>query len=256
MNFTLLKRKLRTLSNIIKYKFLENKYSGKLKYLYFPKGSDTLVICFSALPPKTKPLYNFVKSFDDFSVDRVYLGDYWGYRGSYYLYERGKNYPERITSSFIDYIIKKGRYSKVYTAGTSKGGTAALYFGLKHHVDGVFSGACQYYIGSFVNIPVHIKIFKGMMGKNAGKKEEDILNNVMPQMVSTTGGGKIPEIHLIYSKKEHTYPEHIEHLISKLNESQIPFVDIERDFELHGDVGTYFIPYVRDYFSERDLIET
>ena len=65
------------------------------------------MICFAALPPKEKPLYNFVKSFDKLPLDRLYIGDYWGYRGSYYLYENGSTHPYKQTCELIDFILSR-----------------------------------------------------------------------------------------------------------------------------------------------------
>lgn len=247
MKINIILRKFRTLTNIIKYAILEKTFIGKLKYLYFDKGCQDLMICFAALPPREKPLYNFVKGFDKLPLDRLYIGDYWGYRGSYYLYENGSTHPYKQTCELIDFILSKKNYRNVYTAGTSKGGTAALIFGMKYNVKCIFTGACQYHIGSFVNIPVHEKIFKGMMGLYAGEKEEAFLNNYISNMIDIVNfHGKI---HLLYSKLEHTYPEHIKFLIDKLNVKNINVVEVEKSFKNHGDVGNYFIPYVLNYFK-------
>ena len=93
--------KFRTLCNYIKFKILEHTFKtkdGVLKYLFFSKNSDTLLIVFAAFPPKDFPVYNNVKGFKDLPMDRLYIADTWGYRASYYLYENGNDIPNRLTS--------------------------------------------------------------------------------------------------------------------------------------------------------------
>ena len=238
-------RKVRTLTNIIKYKLLEKRYGkGKLRYLFYGCNSDSLIICFSAFPPKEKPIYNYVRGFQNFNMDRLYIGDYWGYRGSYYLYENGKNDPFEQTSSLIKNYLEKGHYKYVYTAGTSKGGSAALFYGLLFKVNAIFSGACQYYIGDWLGVKVHRKILEGMMGKEAGEKEKNYLNGIIPGMVKSNKG-TTTKVHLVYSKLEHTYPEHIVHLINDLKTNDIETSEHVCTFVNHDDVGHYFLPYVQ-----------
>ena len=113
MKIKIILRKFRTLTNIIKYAILEKSFRGKLKYLFFDKGSQDLMICFAALPPKEKPLYNFVKGFDKLPLDRLYIGDYWGYRGSYYLYENGSLISLQIDTE-SDIYYQKQDFERAY----------------------------------------------------------------------------------------------------------------------------------------------
>ena len=168
-----IRRKLKTLFNAIKYKLLEKEYltqQGRAKYLYFSNNKfDSLLICFSAFPPNEKPLYNYVNSLSSLQMDRLYISDSWGYRASYYLFEDGEQTPYIVTKKLIDKILQSKEYKHVYTAGTSKGGTAAIYYGLIYNVDAIFSGACQYFIGRYLNIPAHIKVLERMMGETVRK---------------------------------------------------------------------------------------
>lgn len=134
-------------------------------------------------------------------------------------------------------------YSNVYIAGTSKGGTAAIYFGLEIGAKKIFAGACQYHIGSYLYIPVHMEIFKGMMGQDAGMTECEKLNNVMPQQIEKHKDS-CSEIHLIYSKKENTYPAHIKDLIKDLKAKNLKLVEKECYFEKHSECGYPFIEYI------------
>lgn len=96
-----IKRKIKTLINTIKYSLLEKNFNveeGCTKYLlYRKKKYNSLLICFSAFPPGEKPLYNYVNSLSSLQMDRIYICDSWGYRASYYLYENGAQTPMLVT---------------------------------------------------------------------------------------------------------------------------------------------------------------
>jgi hypothetical protein len=84
------------------------------------------MIIFSGFNSDDTRLYNYVKSFMPLKCDRLYINDVFGYRGSYYWYENGDNNPEILTQELIENIITKKKYSNIYTAGSSKGGTCAI----------------------------------------------------------------------------------------------------------------------------------
>lgn len=120
-----------------------------------------MLIIFAGFATGDKRMYNYVRSLRDLNIDKLYILDTWGFRGSYYLYENGSSQPMLATDKIIEHYLSRKKYRNVYTAGTSKGGTAALYFGLKHKVKAVFSGACQYNLGTYLSCEKHLPIFMG-----------------------------------------------------------------------------------------------
>ena len=136
-----------------------------------------------------------------------------------------------------------GGYKRIVTAGSSKGGTCAIYYGLNHHADEIFSGACQYNLGSYLHRPDHEDIFKAMMGQDASEKECKLLNDIMPKCLENHSNCH-SKVHVFYSKKELTYERQIIDLLAKLKECNIPFYEIESDFENHEDVGKPFLAYM------------
>ena len=71
----------------------------------------------------------------------LFILDDFGYRGSYYWYENGSDKPRLLVEGLVSDVMRKGKYKSLITIGSSKGGTCAIYFGLKnaiktiHHVD-------------------------------------------------------------------------------------------------------------------------
>lgn len=217
----------------------------KIRYIWIKSAKHTrLVIFFSALDKDNNRRYHYLKSFDDINYDKLYILDPYGYRGSYWLYENGKDYPQSETMSFLSYILSQKKYSQVITAGTSKGGASSIFYGLAINADMIFAGACQYYIGTYVDTPAHKFIFQGMMGENASNKERDLLDEAMPRQIEKYRNAK-SVVYIVYSKKEHTYDEHIKYLFSKFEEMGVNYKPIEYYFEKHSEVGHPFIEYVR-----------
>lgn len=244
----MIKRKIKTLVNIIRIRLKEKTYEGRMKYLLFKKNSDRLLIVFSAFPPSNLRLYNYVKGFASIDVDRLYINDNFGYKGSYYLYENGTTYPFDLTNGLINKIVSGGGYKYIYTTGTSKGGTAAIIFGLIFNAHDIFAGACQYNLGTYLNKEAHRKILISMMG-SASETNVHLLDEYMPQLIERYHHSN-SVIHLIYSKKEKekTYEEEIVDLVEQLKKYDIQCVQKIENFTNHNDVGRYFLPYVQDFF--------
>lgn len=241
-------RKLKTLYNIIKIKLIEKSLGGA-KYVYYNKNRDSLLICFSAFPPTNFRLYNNIRGFAKLNVDRLYIADTWGYRGSYYLYEDGVNQPFKKTCALIESIMEKGKYKKIYTAGTSKGGSAAIIYGLKYNANDIFAGACQYRLGKWLSSPVHTRIIDGMRGETEREDFVEMMNKYMENVI-LQNKNSTSTIHLVYSKKENTYDIHIKELIEDLRKNNIGVVEEECYFEEHNAVGYDFIPYLTGWFND------
>lgn len=184
-----------------------------------------------------------MKGLKHLKMDKLYILDPFGFRGSYNMFENGSNYPERLTKQLIDSVLKKKQYRHIYTMGSSKGGSCAIYFGLPLNADAIFAGACQFNIGTYVSQPGREKILKGMMGENADKKDIEKLNRAIPSVMEVAAGTKT-KLHILYSKRELTYERQIIDLLAKARECGIPFLEIEEQFENHEDVGYPFLSYV------------
>lgn len=243
-------RKLKIIYNIVLIKIQERCKYG-VKYLYFKKNSDTLIIVFSAFPPTNFRLYNYIKSFKNLPFDRLYVKDIWGYKGSYYLMEDGSLFPFEQTLKLIQEITSWVGYKKVYTAGTSKGGSAAIIYGMKLRADAIFTGACQYYIGNYLNIPVHFPILKKMLGENIKDEQIEYLNNLICNMIQN----KVSHdsvFHIIYSWKDHTHAVHTKTLIDDLKKNGYKVIEKDGKFNHHNDVGKAFVPYIISCFTNKN----
>lgn len=239
-------KKIKSFINICRIKLKEKTFDKRLKYLFFDNDSDTIIIMFSAFSGNQRRRYNYVKSLKRWKIDKLFILDVFGVEGSYHLFENGNKYPQIITEQLISKILEKKNYKHIYTAGSSKGGSCAIYFGLKFNVEAIFSGACQYFIGEYLCTKDHLHIFKGMMGEHSGKKESEILNKIMPDMINKCKNSST-KIHLLYSKSDKTYQIHILKLIEDLKAANIQFDKTEVYYQNHEDVGMFFTDFVKEY---------
>lgn len=240
--------KILTLWKYLKIKLKEKNDNG-IYYLHKKNNSKILLIIFSAMSPKNFPrFYNYVKNINNQNIDILYINDIWGYRGSYYLLNKGENYPEQKVETFIKNFINKGRYRTIITAGTSKGGSAAIIYGLKLNAHHILAGACQYHIGDYLNIKEHVKILNGMRGKKSKELIVTYLNQFIPNLINYHKKNNNSLIHIIYSKYEHTYQEHIKDLLHDFKYQDYKIKEIEYKFKFHNDIGKFFLDYFNNSF--------
>ena len=238
-------RKLKHLIRTIAIKLWEHTYEGRLKYLFQKHDSNTLIVVFSGFD--VKPLYTYVRTLLQIKCDKMFILDDFGCRGSYYWYENGDDKPMRLVKSLITTKLNEGKYKRLITLGTSKGGTCAIYFGLMFGACDIYAGSCQYRIGTYLRSDE--PVFKAMMGIDASDKERDHLDKQMPRMLSLHQHSP-SKIHLFYSKDEHTYQDDIQFLISDLDKYNITHEDTISHFTNHGDVGKYFSPWIKARLTE------
>lgn len=236
-------RKLKSLLTKFYIKFLEHTYEDRLKYLFQKNHSDTLIVVFSGFTDK--PMYNYVRTLQNIKADKIFMLDDFGHKGSYYWYENGDNKPMMLVKSLIYNMLNKKKYKRLITLGSSKGGTCAIYYGLMFGATDIYSGACQYRIGTYLNTADRVLVFKAMMGVQAAEKEQAILDAEMPQLI-TKYKGLPSRVHLLYSKEEHTYEDDIKYLIKDLDDSNINHDDKVETFTDHGEVGKYFSPWIKN----------
>lgn len=221
-----------------------------VNYIWKRRGSSTLIIVFSGIGMQR---YNYKKSLWDSSYDLLYIADTWAGGVSYYWFENKSNHPEWFTQAVIDHVLKKGKYTSVVTVGSSKGGTAALYYGFKNNVDQILAGACQYYVGDYLSRhqrKEHPEQWQNVVGEEPTKEWIDILDRKLPDMIEARRGSKT-QVFLLYSTDEHTYPEHVKPLIERLDACHITHEDQIEHFPDHSMVGGYFRDALMERFSQK-----
>ena len=238
-------RQIRRRFIALKLRVLEKKSENGVKYIFVNNKSDKLVVVFSGIGSD----YNYRRSFRDSSWDQLYIKDSWADGLSYYLYEDGSNHPENLTSEFINAFLSMHGYSKIVSFGSSKGGSAALYFGIKHNFNQIFCGACQYRVGDYIAIfHKDDDYYPKLMGSISEEEGIEILNGKFERLLEENKGSNTI-IRLVYSTKEHTYDDDIVHLIKKLNDCNIIHEDQVEEFLEHSMIGKYMIELCKREFN-------
>lgn len=219
----------------IRYKFIE---AEDKKY------KDKLLVIFSTTDTENKFVYEHVSSLEEIKANKLFILDDFGNQGSYYLGQNQDFSIEASVSSLINFIMAKYKISHddVITIGSSKGGFAALYFGIKYHYGNVIVGGPQTKIGDFLitqTSNAHIASYISG-GSLLGDKFylNDLLYRLLKQPIINT------KIHLLCGTDDLFYKNHV-----------VPFVDTVRekgislDYELvkninHNDLKLYFPIYI------------
>lgn len=218
---------------------LTRKSKDGVEYVLKQHSSSTLLIVFSGIG---EARYNYMRSLSASPCDQLYIRDCWANHTSYYWFERQSDYPERFTTKLIEDILSRHTYMQIITIGSSKGGTAAIYYGLKLRASAIFAGACQYLVGQYLSVhqyTKHPEYWQAVVGEDITKEWVERLDNKLENMIRQHTGCST-RLFLLYSTNEHTYEDHIKPLLAVLDECNILHEDQIEHFPEHSMVGDYF----------------
>ncbi|EGP5632706.1 hypothetical protein UA3_00316 [Enterococcus faecium EnGen0263] len=229
------------------YKIFSRTYkNGKinLNFIYKRKwkNNHTIIIVFSAFPRTGfQATYNYTKTLKSVSADQLFILDSFGYqkRGVFYLAEDKNFEVEKSVDKLINKILRHAKYKKIIFVGSSKGGYAATYFGIKHCATDLIIGGNMYYLGNYLtDSPVKEPILYAMMGET---NTSDILklNGLLKDKIINSN--YLPNVYIHYSKNDHMYNEHIKYFLEDYKESNgvIQVID-EANYVKHQDIKYYF----------------
>lgn len=214
---------------------------------YFEEGKiikDKLIIIFSAVNPPYEFSYNYLSTLERLPCNKLFILDNFGDQGAYYM---GENKDFSIETSVISLIslfqTKYGlRNSDIITVGSSKGGYAALYFGIKYSYGNVISGGPQTKLGDFLyDQGKNFGIAKFIAGEMT-VENKSYLNNLLFNLLSNDKL-YIPKIYLHVGVGDHHYKNHVTPLINELDRrgNANYTLNIE-EYYSHDGIRKYF-PY-------------
>lgn len=225
----------------------EHVFHGKRDINYiFEKGvksSPFLLVAFQAVPTvkdgKPVKLYNYTKFLRDINVNRLFIEDTCGEFGCYYLCENMNFDVEETVIELIESIMKKYKINKenVVTFGSSKGGSAALYYGMKYGFGHIISGAPQTRIATYLN-HCRPEMLQYMAGEALEKKNLTKLNSIIMKQITPTS---VSKLNLLTSENDAQYKTHIVPLVKAINKAELDAnIVFEPGIEKHRDIATYF----------------
>ena len=224
----------------------EKHYKSQTYMFQKYRNSNSLIIVFSAFGGKCQPGgYNYVWSLRSIKTNKLWIRDRFGYCavGTYYL---GKYDGVQFTNvKEITELIKKYNSDKrTFFCGTSKGGSAALFYGLKFPDSIIVSGSPQFYIGDYLNQNEYHKKIKQSI--YASYEIDSILNELLPKCIKQYScNSKLYDVFLLISTKEPSYKHHLSELIKEMVKEGYNVHINDMRYENHNDVGKFFPDYLK-----------
>lgn len=215
----------------------------RLKYiLRRNKQSNILVVVFSACTRKgLKARYNYYRSLASVSCNQLFILDDFAddHRGSYYMGDNRSFSEEKSTIALIHKVQKEVKGTRVILCGSSKGGYAALNFGLQIPNSIIISGGPQYYLDTYLRKSDNIDCLFHIVGS---LKEEDtiFLDSYLKNRITQNKYIDTQVIYLHYSINDHTYTEHIQFLLSDLEHNGYTVLSDVAEYTNHSDISLYF----------------
>ncbi|EQB38118.1 hypothetical protein M948_05965 [Virgibacillus sp. CM-4] len=227
------------------------KREKEVKYLFHKpyRNTDKLIIVFSAFSAIGKgPRYNYINTLEDFDCNKLFILDDFGSRASYYLCENRDFSIERSVYQLIQAIIKEYNIKNTMACGSSKGGYAALYYGLKYGFDHIIVASPQYFIGDYILKQTNSEDVARFMSGSDNVKDKKFLNDIMPDIISQTTYKPNVFIHL--GEREYHYKSHVLPLLSKLDEFNIEYQLDLGDYDDHQEVIKYYPGILKEKVME------
>ena len=201
--------------------------------------SDGLIVVFSAFSSNGKPEYNYVRTLRNVHVNKLYILDNYGPRGCYYLGNDNKYEVAHAVCNLIEMILSNEKISKKKTTfvGSSKGGFAALYFGLLLNIGNVIVGEPQIEVGNYLIGAEGEDVLQYIIGETEYKSKLEKLNQILYDIVDEK---EIKTTVLIHAGL-HTYHfrKHILPFYSYCHKKFSIFLNIE-EYDRHNDLINHF----------------
>lgn len=233
----------------------ENIYEGitKINYFYVPPLTESkkLVIVFSGFNGKEgqgkSPTYNYVKIFEQIDAHRLFILDSYDGHPCYYLGKNQNLEYEMATMSLIYEQMKKLNIKRedVITTGSSKGGTAALYFALKYRLGSTVVGGFQSYVGTYlkeVNFYARERVLKLITG-GTNESHEKYLNNYYHYFFENVEY-KNTDIYIHGGIGDPHYIKHVVPILNIFDKRNIKYALDVKDYYSHSDIGEYFSQFL------------
>ncbi|MBC2004857.1 hypothetical protein HCA78_13815 [Listeria booriae] len=232
----------------------KRKMSNGIELTYILKtvsDSDSLVVVFSALSPRGKSVYNHVRSLNGIPCNRLYILDNFGYkkRGVFYLGEKNGLEVRDAVEELIDDICRHRNIKTKIFAGSCKGGTAAIYFGLRSQASQIIVGAPMYYINDCLKIK--FENYRLRMIDETDPYGEDKLNGTMKNTVQGTAFQG--HIYMQYSKGDEYFLSQINPFIDSLRKEKFSLITEEANYTEHQFCSFYFAKYLKKILTKEKV---
>lgn len=231
------------------FQFDEKIYQGKrmVKYVFEKcEDCDKMLVVFSSfnrITAQEQHTYNYIRSLRCLKCNKLFILDSFGPRGCYYMVENMNYEIEESVIALIDNIAAELNIERkdLIAVGSSKGGSAALYFGMKYNFGGVLSGAPQIKIADYV-MRAATETADFMLGVPWENENIDIINNAIYNLIDKIDH---TEINIISSTNDWQYNVHVAPFLNELAQKGISYnLTMSSEVKNHNDIANYFPEYL------------
>ncbi|MCX0246812.1 hypothetical protein [Streptomyces drozdowiczii] len=222
-----------------------------VEYRFRPADGDAqhLIVVFSGLGAPNG--YHFAgKSLMELRANILWIRDDFDGHYSYYMCRNMDFGIEASVAGVIERTLARlglGR-DRVSLLGVSKGGSAALYYGLRYGYRNIVTVVPQFLIGSYVrDRPVTGQY---MLGESMPQQNVDVLDGAVPDMLKARGG-QGHNIYLFTSEADEQYETEINpHLQLFWACENFNFIRTDSPMvRQHGEVSGYNMPLIAGVLS-------
>ncbi|MFE2581162.1 hypothetical protein [Streptomyces sp. NPDC059378] len=191
----------------------EGAFPVEYRFTHAQKGNRHLVVVFANFSaPSDYGWSNGV--FDKLRANILWIRDSFEGNQSYYLCKDMDFALEQSVVTLISKVMKALDLTadSVTLWGGSKGGSAALYFGLKYGFRNIVAIVPQFSIGTYVK-NVHPGTARFMLGEGVPEENVRIVDSLVPDLVRS-GANHTANIYLLSSPQDEQYPVQVEPFLS------------------------------------------
>ncbi|MFJ4061442.1 hypothetical protein [Streptomyces albogriseolus] len=185
----------------------------EIEYEFTPAAGDhgNLLVVFSSVGSK----YGFGAALSGVQCNVLRIRDRFDGGPSYYV-ARAMDFSvsDAVEELITHYREKLGLAREtVVLAGSSKGGSAAIFYALKYGYRHIVASTPQYFIGSYSQ--GHGVLGEWVLGEGQPQENVDRLDSVLPELLAETTDLD-RNIYLFSSTKDYQYEEHVVHFLPAL----------------------------------------
>lgn len=239
----------------------EKVYKGvkDVNYFYMPPETESnkLIVMFSGFngqEAKGKPAsYNYVKPMSLVDAHRLFILDSYDGHPCYYL---GKNklldYEVSTISLIYSFSNNLGISPRnIITCGSSKGGTAAIYFAMKYTLGNAVVGGFQFEVGSYLkNVTFYARerVLKLITG-GVKDSHEAYLNSFYYNFFKSVKYNQT-KLYIHGGSGDPHYLNHVKPFLGLMDEREIPYQLDLKPYDSHTYIGEFYSEFLLNKLPE------
>ena len=230
---------------------IEKQYSfddgrEQMHYLYYKKKSPVLIIGFQAFNAKGAR-YSYVTPLSSVKASRLYIkDDFVPGCGNYYLGRNNRYNIEEEVYHLIDRTLEETGAVRPIFIGSSKGGYAAVNFGIHYKNSVMIAGSPQYLLGTYMHETKKFnKGLEDIVSMPVTDEKIKQLDDRLRDKIRNDPYADTQTAYIQYSEKEDGHKEHMVSMIEDMKKAGLNVHCDRQMFTEHSDLKHYFPEYLK-----------